>query len=370
MYQKYWKMNAKPFENTANVSFYYEAEQHKLALMKLQYVLEQNRGAVRFTGPFGSGKTFVLEQLIAASDPAGFEFVKLVMPFENKDEMLLAICTKLGAESLSAAAGEAALVGALEASIEKNFAAGKVTVVIVEDAHLIEDAKQFENLRALLNLEKDGKFMAAVIFSGGPEFKIDIGALPQFADRLALDFDIGRLTEIECKQYILHRLKVAGCDRGIFTKHAAGMIAKVSEGLPRRINRVCELCLLASYGLEFTKVGPQVVDMVLTDLTDAVDGAGEEAAAGEPAAEAADAVPEEPSGSADGEPDAEAADAVPEEPSGSADGEPDAEAADAVPEETSAAAGEPPEEASADDADDTDGAVAPTDNDAAEAGGA
>ena len=64
MYETYWQLSQKPFENVTDARFYYPSESHQAALLKLRYAIENRRGAALLAGPSGCGKTLLTTMLL------------------------------------------------------------------------------------------------------------------------------------------------------------------------------------------------------------------------------------------------------------------------------------------------------------------
>lgn len=54
MYQAYWQLGGRPFENCIDPKFYYPSEVHQGALLKLRYAVESQRGAALLAGAASS----------------------------------------------------------------------------------------------------------------------------------------------------------------------------------------------------------------------------------------------------------------------------------------------------------------------------
>ncbi len=67
-------------------------------------------------------------------------------------------------------------------------------------------------------------------------------------------------------EYIIHRLKVAGSSEPIFIKGSHELIYEASEGIPRRINNICDMCLLAGFGAKVDRIDEEIAKDVIGEL--------------------------------------------------------------------------------------------------------
>ena len=97
MYEAYWKLDQKPFEETADTSLYYPSEVHQGALLKVRYAVEGQRTAAVLAGAAGTGKTLLVKKL-SESLPTQFNpLIHLVFPAMPAGELLQYIADRLGA---------------------------------------------------------------------------------------------------------------------------------------------------------------------------------------------------------------------------------------------------------------------------------
>jgi len=133
-------------------------------------------------------------------------------------------------------------------------------VIIIDEAHLIEDTRTFEELRVLLNYVVDNKFTLTIILMGQTELREKLALLPQFKQRVNYHYHIQNLDLEEVKEYIKHRLLVAGHPTGeLFCKYAVEEIYEITQGLPRSINNLCDVCLMIGFDKGLDKIHKEVV---------------------------------------------------------------------------------------------------------------
>ena len=150
--------------------------------------------------------------------------------------------------------------------LRNNMNDGKKTVVIIDEAHIIEDMMVLEELRLLLNLQLRDRFLLTLLLLGQPELEEKITSNKQLSQRIAIKYRLERLTEKETHDYVIHRLKVAGRTEPIFLPIAINLIFKATGGIPRRINHLCEMSLLIGFGKRVDKIGEAIVQEAAKDL--------------------------------------------------------------------------------------------------------
>ncbi len=269
MYQDYWQLNEMPFENTPDPRFLYYSSQHEEGLSRLLYVVEARKGCGLLTGVFGCGKTVLGRALFEKLNPNIYQIAFVNNPYLKPVELLRAIARALGAENLPAKLSDMSSDYFLEVInniLVNNAKDGKETLVIVDEAHVIDDLNVFEELRLLLNLQLENRFLLTLLLMGQPELKEKIRKNKQFSQRIAMGYHLEHLSQEDTKAYIAHRLEIAGAKRSIFTKVALKTVFENSGGIPRRINRICDMSLVTGFGKKTDKIYKETVREAVDSL--------------------------------------------------------------------------------------------------------
>jgi general secretion pathway protein A len=140
-------------------------------------------------------------------------------------------------------------------------------VIIVDEAHLIEDIQVFQALRLLLNFQEQDKCRFSLIFVGQRELLNTVRRLGQLEERLSVKCLLRPLSAEETAAYVTHRLEAAGSTRPIFEPTAMQPLHELSGGVPRRINRLCDLALLVGFADGSSSISPEQVEAVAQELT-------------------------------------------------------------------------------------------------------
>jgi len=265
MYEAYWGLTEKPFENTADPRFLYYSTQHEEAFTRLMYAIQEQKGAAVLSGIFGCGKTVVAQAVLASLSKGKYETAFVINPQLSHVELLREILYDLGVKD-NLPAQKTDILHSLNEILHNNKDNGKQTVVMIDEAHLIEDKMIFEELRLLLNFQYKNQFLLTLVLLGQPELKEKINNIKQLAQRIAIKFHLGGLNELETVEYIKHRLKVAGAARDIFDESGLRNVHGQSGGIPRRINQICDMALLTGYGNQQQIISDDTIMEVVKDL--------------------------------------------------------------------------------------------------------
>lgn len=265
MYEAYWGLTEKPFENTTDPRFLYYSHQHEEAFTRLIYAIQEEKGAAVLSGVFGCGKTLIAQAALASLSKGKYETAFVINPQLSSVELLREIVYDLGLKD-NLPTQKTDILHSLSEMLHNNMDDGKQTVVFIDEAHLIEDKLIFEELRLLLNFQYKNKFLLTLILLGQPELKDKIKNIKQFQQRIAIKYHLAGLNDIETVEYVWHRLKVSGSSRKIFDDAALKLIYEQSGGIPRRINQLCDMALLAAYGKQKEFIEENVIMEVAKDL--------------------------------------------------------------------------------------------------------
>jgi len=119
-----------------------------------------------------------------------------------------------------------------------------------------------------LNFQLDDRYLVTLVLVGQPELNAQIDAIPQFEQRLAYRHHIRSLSELEAREYIRHRLHVAGNADEVFQRESASRICRLTQGIPRRINRLCNMCLLTGWMRKADTIDESIVEQAASPYTD------------------------------------------------------------------------------------------------------
>lgn len=264
MYEEYWGLSGKPFLNTPDPRFLYCSTQHQEALTRLTYTVQERIGAGMLTGVFGCGKTVIAQTLLGKLSGEKYKTAYIANPRLDDVDLLRMIVHHLG--TTEPPIRKADVLNILHDILLNNLRNGKETVIIIDEAHAIDDDNIFEEIRLLLNFQLEDRFLLTLLLLGQPELKQKIDKNIQLEQRINVKCYLGSLSTEDTQNYIIHRLAVAKRTEPIFTGEAISSIFSYSGGIPRRINRLCDICLLAGFAKRIDKVGDDVVQEEIKGL--------------------------------------------------------------------------------------------------------
>jgi type II secretory pathway predicted ATPase ExeA len=265
MYTAYWGLAEKPFENTPDPRFLYYSQQHEEAMARMLYVVREKKGAALLTGEYGCGKTLlsrVLKNELQQENK--YQSIYIIDPRLLGLEFIQEVVYQLSGSSVPQSKID--LFHSIYKLLYANYSAGKHTVLVIDEAQAIKSKRVFEELRLLVNFQLENAFLMTVILLGSPELKSAVTNLPQLLQRMAVRYHLNSLNEKETKEYVMHRLKVAGATRQICTEDAYHEIYLSACGVPRRINNVCDLALLIGLSSSLKVVDRKTIREINDDI--------------------------------------------------------------------------------------------------------
>jgi len=273
MYETYWHLDRRPFENASDSQFYYPAESHQAALLKLRYAIENRRGGALLAGPSGVGKTLVTVMLRGVLGEDFSPFVHLVFPQMPTPDLLAYLADELDGRGVSSENGDIGVsVRRIERFLAANVAKGRHAVVAVDEAHLLETPQTLEALRLLLNFEPAGRPALTVLLVGQTSLLPLMDRTPQWEERLGVKCLIRPFSEPETAAYVEHRLRAAGATRPIVEPAAVPTLQELTHGVARHINRLCDLALLVGFAEEQTTLDAAHFESVCRELVGVTPG--------------------------------------------------------------------------------------------------
>ncbi len=259
MYLAHFNFDESPFSITPDPRFVYLTMRHREALAHLLYGLGEGGGFVQLTGEVGTGKTTICRTLLRQL-PEHVDAALIFNPQLTVPELLESICTELHIELPTQHPSLKVLIDRLYFHLLDANARRRRTVLIIDEAQNLS-SKVLEQVRLLTNLETDDAKLLQVFLIGQPELRSMLvrKELRQVSQRVTARYHLESLNLDETRHYIRHRLSVAGCDREIFTKRAVRKVYRLTGGIPRRINILCDRALLGAYTTNAKRVDGAIV---------------------------------------------------------------------------------------------------------------
>ncbi|NRF66495.1 AAA family ATPase [Aquincola sp. S2] len=266
MYEAFYGLANKPFQLNPDPSFYFGSKQHRRAKAYLDYGVSRNEGFIVITGEIGAGKTTLLRALIDGLHGSNVIVGHLVTTQLGAEDTLRMVGAAFGFRVKDVPKSE--LLITLEAFLISQTSKGKRCLLIVDEAQNLTP-RAVEELRMLSNFQFGNQALMQSFLVGQPEFReiLQRPEMEQFRQRVAATCHIGPLDAEETQHYIEHRLKCAGSTgQPSFEPDAFTAIHLASNGIPRRINSVCDRLLLLGFLAGKAHLAKADVDEVMRDI--------------------------------------------------------------------------------------------------------
>jgi len=270
MYEEYYGLKMKPFSKTPDPRFLYMSKAHAEALARLQYGVEEKEFII-LTGEIGSGKTTLSRALIDSLN-SSHQIVLIINPRLSPTNLLKALATKIGIGQPPRSRND--ILEEVYSSLYNHYTEGRVPVIIIDEAQLIPSKETFEELRLLTNFQLDDVNLFSLILIGQPDLRkrLEGKGYQSLRQRVGLLYHLGGLTEEEVSAYISHRMSVAGREEKTFTDGAIRAIHRYTDGIPRKINNLCNYALLEGFGKGVNLIEEDIIEDVAEELGFALRG--------------------------------------------------------------------------------------------------
>ena len=266
MYLRYYGLEKKPFDITPDPEFLFLGDSHKEALAAIVYGVENRKGFIVITGEVGLGKTTIVRSYLKQFSSQKLETVLIFNTKVSFQELMISIYDDL--ELPMKTEDQFQLVLGFQNYLIENYKKGSNLVLIIDEAQHLP-VETLEALRMLSNLETAKEKLLQVILIGQPELSnlLERQELRQLKQRIAVQTALSPLTRQESLDYISHRIQKAGGDIDqLFTKGALKRIVAYAEGIPRKIQILCDNALVAGLGYQKKPVTAKIVNEAIGDM--------------------------------------------------------------------------------------------------------
>jgi len=264
MYIDFFGLNDYPFRITPDTDYLYMSPAHSRAKAYMEYAIFNREGFVVITGEIGSGKTTLIKKLLSELDE-NILVAKIFQTQLNEVELLQAILVEFGLNPFSAKKVE--LLNMLNQFLVNSYLDGKQVLLIIDDAQNLRK-RVLEEITMLSSVETQKEKILHVILVGQPELnhKLEHPDMEQLLQRVSLRYHVRALTLEETKEYIVHRLNVAGIQKELFSDLIFPGIYEYTGGIPRLINTLCDTALTCAFADNHTKVDNEEFESSIKEL--------------------------------------------------------------------------------------------------------
>lgn len=266
MYLDFYRLNREPFHITPDPDFLFPSPSHNEALASIVYGVEKRKGFVALTGEVGTGKTTILRAYLRREEGTDIRPIYLFHPDLSFRDLVMKLSRELGLDTGDASTSE--LLESLQGQLINEYRENRTPVLIIDEAQNMP-IETLEQLRMLTNLETSKDKLLQVVLVGQPELEeiLNQHSLRQLKQRISVRSTIQALTPAEAAAYVRSRIERAGGEpKHLFSDSAIREIVRLSKGIPRTINTLCDNALIAGYGMQQRPVPPKTVREAGRDL--------------------------------------------------------------------------------------------------------
>ncbi len=266
MYKDYFSLRTLPFSIAPDPGFLYMSEKHREALAHLMFGINTDGAFILLTGEVGTGKTTVCRCMLDQM-PANCDTAFIFNPKLTEEELLATICEELSIESANGTSSVKFYIDKINQRLLESHAAGRKTILIIDEAQNLSPAV-LEQLRLLTNLETNQCKLLQIILVGQPELREMLARpeLRQLSQRITARFHLTPLSKDEIGDYVGHRLSVAGGRSRLFHASLMGQLYRLSMGIPRLINLICDRALLGAYAHSRSRVDKKILSAAAEEV--------------------------------------------------------------------------------------------------------
>jgi general secretion pathway protein A len=268
VYANYFGLREPSFSITPDPHYLFLSEQHREALAHLYYGAGEHGGFVLLTGEVGTGKTTVCRAFVERLPPE-VDLALILNPAMTAIELLRAVCDEFRIPLTDADRTVKRLVDRLNAYLLEAHAGGRRAVVMIDESQNLKP-RVLEQIRLLTNLETAKHKLLQIFLVGQPELRalLQTPSLRQLNQRITARYHLRPFDARDTAEYVRHRLAVAGVDRPLFTRAALRRVHRVSGGIPRLINILCDRALLGACVTRRPIVTRAIVDNAAREVRD------------------------------------------------------------------------------------------------------
>jgi len=271
MYEAYFGLKERPFSINPDPRFMFLTAQHQEALAKCQSVIENKMGASAIHGDIGSGKTSLARRLMEIyafpqnpGEESKYNFALIVHPiYPSAFQLLKEILREFG--QVQPRRSLADYLDDFQKFLQVQHDRGKTNILVIDEAQNLKPV-HLELIRQFLNFESSTEKFLQIVLFGQNELALKLDQTPALKDRISMFGALTSLTRKDTENLIEFRFQVAGGKEHPFSEKALEAIFKHSQGLPRRICKICDNALIRAYSAELKTIGPEIIETVAEEL--------------------------------------------------------------------------------------------------------
>ena len=264
IYTVHFGLRERPFSLVPDPDFLFWSAMHTRAFAMLEYGVVTRAPITLITGEVGAGKTTLLHHLLKSVGPD--VRIGLISNAQGSRGELLRWVLLALTQPADPQASYVDLFGQFQAYLIAEYAAGRRVILIFDEAQNLS-RESLEELRMFTNINANKDELLQLVLVGQPELRAMVlrPDMSQFAQRVAANYHLTAMDKGMVRQYITHRLSVAGATSEIFSDEAAALVHEVTRGVPRLVNQLCDLAMVYAFTNETQQIDRTLVQQVLND---------------------------------------------------------------------------------------------------------
>jgi general secretion pathway protein A len=267
MYADFYGLKEKPFNLTPSPRFLYLGETHKEALALLTYGVAERKGFILLTGEVGTGKTTIIQALLAGLDQ-NIQYVYLSNPLFSPEEFMDYLASSAFKRKVHLR-NKAEFLVEFEGFLKECLQHQRIFILILDEAQKLS-YELLEEIRLLSNMETADEKLINIFLVGQPELndRLSEPRCRPLLQRISVRHHIKPLDFDAVREYVLTRMRIAGCKDAskIFPKETIRALHRLSGGYPRLINVLADNALLVGYTRETRKIPPSIIEECSRDM--------------------------------------------------------------------------------------------------------
>lgn len=264
LYTSHFGFRERPFSLSPNPDYLYLSTAHSRAMAVLEYGVVTAAPLTVLTGEVGMGKTTLIQRLLRTiTDEVTIGLISNA--HRDRGELLRWVLNALGID-LPLGTDYILLFQRFQDFVLEEYSRNRRVVLVVDEAQNL-GAEMLEELRLLTNINSGADELLQIILVGQPELReiITQPEMRQFAQRVTVTYHLAPFSRAETAKYIQHRLKLVGGTGNEFSSQAVSSIHAEAEGIPRIINKLCDIALVYAASANAKVVGKPVINELMRD---------------------------------------------------------------------------------------------------------
>jgi type II secretory pathway predicted ATPase ExeA len=264
IYLEHFGLSERPFSLVPDPDFLFWSPAHKRAYSMLEYGVLTCAPITLITGEVGAGKTTLVHHLLKSIGD-GVKIGMISNAHGSRGELLRWVLMSLD-QPAPPEATYVDLFATFQAFLIEEYAHGKRVVLIFDEAQNLS-RESLEELRMFTNINANKDELLQLVLVGQPELRDIVRRtdMRQFAQRVAANFHLPPMDAKTMRNYITHRLLVAGASHNFFSQAATDLIHTATGGVPRLVNQLCDLSMVYAFTIGPTSIMGSTVQQILDD---------------------------------------------------------------------------------------------------------